>query len=353
MCYKIITEDIESVLSEQLPWNELSGKTICVTGANGMLAAYVVETLLALSSRLDRGVQVVALVRNVNKCSARFARWLDCSNLIVKKWDFEDADIGVPDCNIMIHAASVPRPDSQKPVDVIGPNVVGTWNLLWYCHKYCKVFEQFLFFSSCGVYGDDFLEDYPVREDMAFALNQMLPSSCYAEAKKMGENLCVCFMRQYGIAVKILRYAHTYGPGMDLENDPRSFVSFVRSMISGEDIVLFSNGDMSRCFCYISDATNAFFRVLFYGNKGEAYNIANEEERLTILELAILIARLFGRPSACVKKSNKNSSVDAGGYAPQRYTIRPDITKLKKLGFEPHVSTEEGFKRSIRFLLNT
>ncbi len=346
----IIDEDIESVLSEQLPWSTLAGKTICITGANGMLAAYLVETLLTLSSRLDRPVRVVALVRNTNKCMQRFVRWSCCSNLIVKEWDFEDTNIGVPVCNIMIHAASIPRPDSKRPVDVIGPNVVGTWNLLRYCHNSCKSFEQFLFFSSCAVYGDNFSDDSPVREGMSFAINQMLPTSCYAESKRMGENLCISFMRQYGINVKVLRYAHTYGPGMDLKNDPRSFISFMNSMISGEDIILLSTGEMSRYFCYISDATNAFFRVLLCGNSGEAYNVANEKGKVTIYELALLISRLCGRPSSCVKKKTEDSSVDTVGYAPQKYTIRPDIMKLKKLGFEPKVSIEEGFRRSIRFI---
>ena len=346
----VIDDDVQSVLSEQLPWSALSGKTVCVTGANGMLAAYLVETLLALSGRLDRPVRVVALVRNVDKCKERFARWSGCPYLVVKEWNFEDADIGVPDCNIMIHAASIPRPDSKRPVDVAGPNVVGTWNLLRYCHKACRQFDQFLFFSSCAVYGDDFADDDPVSEGMSFAVDQMLPTSCYAESKRMGENLCVSFMRQYGVAVKVLRYAHTYGPGMDLNNDPRSFISFLNSMIAGEDIVLLSKGDMSRYFCYISDATNAFFRVLLCGSAGEAYNVANERGRVTIYELALLMARLFGRSATSVRRNAADASVDVGGYAPQRYTMRPDVTKLKNLGFEPRISVEEGFRRSIEFL---
>ncbi len=44
----IIDEDISFIISNDLPWHEFSDKTILITGANGCLPAYMVETLLNL-----------------------------------------------------------------------------------------------------------------------------------------------------------------------------------------------------------------------------------------------------------------------------------------------------------------
>ena len=341
----VVEEDIKEILSCPLPWHLLSGKVVAITGATGMLAAYLVETLLSLNTKLSDPIKVVALVRNKYKAAERFSRWVDEGHLFIKEWMSNAVDLDIPDCNIMIHAASISRPDIRIPVDVIEPNVIGTWNLLRYCEKCCNNFESFIFFSSRAVYGDDNSQsDMSVNETQFFPIDQMNPKSCYAEAKRMGENMCVSFMRQYNLPVKILRYAHTYGPGMDLKNDPRSFVSFVNKAIHGEDIELATSGEQTRCFCYIADATKAFFYVLLRGRVGEAYNIANDNGESSIFELASLIAQLGG-----VKAQRNLCQLSESGYAPQRFVKKPDTTKLKKLGFQAEISIKDGFSRVMRY----
>ena len=346
----VIEEDVNEILNDDLPWERLSGKTVVITGANGMLAAYIVETLLTLNDRIDKPIRVVALVRNVDKAMKRFSRWTGCLNLIVKQWRSDDSDIGIEECNILIHAASIPRPDSKIPVDVIAPNVIGSWNLLNYCRTHCRKLEQFIFFSSGAVYGDNFTDDRRVSESQFFPINQMDPVSCYAESKRMGENLCVSFMRQYGIPVKILRYAHTYGPGMDLAKDPRSFIYFVNCVLNGKDIELRTSGEMVRYFCYITDATRALFYILFRGSNGEAFNVANDNGKTSICELAKMIAGLSSSKSK-VLLNVANTKVP--GYSPQQYAFHPDTQKLQMLGFEPRVSVPDGFSRVLRYYGST
>lgn len=346
----VIEKDVDEILNDDLPWEQLSGKTIVITGANGMLAAYIVETLLTLNDRIDKSIRVIALVRNVDKAMKRFCRWKGCLNLIVRQWQSDNSDIGIEECNILIHAASIPRPDSKIPVDVIVPNVIGSWNLLNYCRTHCRKLEQFIFFSSGAVYGDNFTDDSRVSESQFFPINQMDPVSCYAESKRMGENLCVSFMRQYGIPVKILRYAHTYGPGMDLAKDPRSFVYFVNCVLSGKDIELQTSGEMVRYFCYITDATRAFFHILFRGRNGEAFNIANNNGKTSICELAKMIARL-GNSKSRVILNVTNTKVP--GYSPQQYAFHPDTQKLQTLGFAPRVNVSDGFSRVLQYYGST
>ena len=339
----VIDNDITEILSADLPWDDLSGKTIAITGANGMLAAYLVDTLLCLENKPR---QVIALVRSPEKANVRFAAHRGDRNFRIQNWSYEETDLNLPDCNILIHAASIPRPDSETPVDVIGPNEIGTWNLLQYVRRLPR-FEQFVFFSSGAVYGDRFSNDTPVSEEQFFPVDQMNPASCYAESKRAGENICVSFMRQYKIPVKIVRYAHTFGPGMDLEHDPRSFVSFVRAAKDGENIRLTGTGCATRYFCYVTDATIALFTIILKGRTGEAYNISNPQNAITIRELAETIVSLVPEKDL---KVIPNGTSGPKGYAPQQFAPCPSNAKVSSFGWSPRISIQEGFQRILKSL---
>ncbi|OPY91259.1 MAG: dTDP-glucose 4,6-dehydratase [Syntrophus sp. PtaU1.Bin208] len=347
-----VRADIEEILRTDLPWKSLSGKRVLVTGASGMLAAYVVETLLLLPEYYDCVPPVVtALVRNRDKAEQRFSRYLNNPNFKISSEDIcrglEAGDF--PGIGVIIHGASIPRPDGKSPVDVMAPNVLGTWNLLNLARE-LPDFEQFLYFSSGIVNGENIKSDLPISEDMFFSSSCTSPTACYTESKRAGEAICLAFMRQYGIPVKLLRYFGSYGPGMDLYNDQRAFASFVKNAVNGEDIVLLSSGEETRFWCYITDATEAFFRVFFSSVCGEAWNIANNEGGCTIQEFA---------RTACDLSPNGKSSVriDPGkipsGYTPfqsQQITV-PDITKLRNMGFMPKIPVREGLRRTIKAYL--
>lgn len=347
---KVVRDDIREILKADLPWGSLSGKSILMTGGSGMLAAYVVETLL-LAPEYVEGVKpprVTVLVKNIDKAKKRFAGYLDHPNFklmtedICKSLD-TSAFSGV---QVIIHAASISRPDSKIPVDVMAPNIVGTWNLLELA-RMLPGFEQFLYFSSGIVNGESIKSDIPISEDMYFASSCTSPAACYSEAKRAGETICLSFMRQYGVPVKVLRYFGCYGPGMDLDNDPRAFTSFIKSAARKEDIVLHSAGEETRFWCYLTDATDAFFRVFFSAKQGEAWNIANDDAGCTIRELAQTVCELSAGKGISVRQDSR--SVPAG-YTPfnSPHITVPDIRKLRSLGYVPKISIREGLRRTLQ-----
>ena len=76
-----IRDDIEEILKTELPWESLSGKKIMVTGAAGMLPAYIVDILLLLPEYLKCTPPLVnALVRNRDKAEKRFSSYLNNPN---------------------------------------------------------------------------------------------------------------------------------------------------------------------------------------------------------------------------------------------------------------------------------
>lgn len=343
-----VRADIGEILKTDLPWASLANKNILVTGAAGMLAAYIVDTLLYLPEVLPCAPpQVIALVRNKKKAELRFAVHLSRPNFSIATGDICKPlnRSAYADTQVIIHAASIPRPDGKIPVDVMAPNILGTWHLLEAAREF-EDFEQFLFFSSGIVNGDDIQSDIPISEKMYFASSCTSPGACYSESKRAGETICLSFMRQYGIPVKLLRYFGSYGPGMDLHNDPRAFTAFIKNSVCGEDIVLLSTGEETRFYCYITDATEAFFRVYFSSVYGEVWNIANNETGCTIRELAEKASDMS--PYENVVTRFDPTKVPAG-YTPfqsRRITV-PDIKKLRETGFTPKIGIREGLRRTI------
>jgi nucleoside-diphosphate-sugar epimerase len=164
----------------------------------------------------------------------------------------------------------------------------------------------------------------------------------YAESKRIGETMCVCWSHQYNLHTNMLRLSHTYGPGVDL-NDGRVFADFVKNIIYNEDIVLTSDGKSKRSFVYISDMILALFRVLFYGENKQAYNVAADSET-GILELAQILCALYPDKKLSVKFGN---IVNPNYIRSSSANVPLCTDKLKKLGWQQKIQIEEGFKRMI------
>jgi nucleoside-diphosphate-sugar epimerase len=347
---KIIRKDISEIIKADLPWESLSGKRVLITGGSGMLPAYIVETLLLMPEYIKHisQPQVTVLVKNKEKAQKRFADYLGCPNFKLMTEDIcKGFDKSVfAGTQVIIHAASISRPDSKIPVDVMAPNIIGTWNLLELVRTLPN-FEQFLYFSSGIVNGESIKSDVPVSEDMYFSSSCTSPVACYSEAKRAGETICLSFMRQYGVPVKVLRYFGCYGPGMDLENDPRAFTSFIKNAVHKEDIVLRSAGGETRFWCYLTDATDAFFRVLFSPKYGEVWNIANDEAGCTIRELAQIVCELSSENKISVRYDSRSVPAGYTPFSSPHITV-PDTRKLRGLGYAPKISIREGLRRTLK-----
>lgn len=341
----IIDDDICEVISTDLPWSHFDDATILVTGANGFLPAYMVETLLQLVDRkIVRNARVLALVRSLGKAKARFQRWLASPALV-----FLEQDVSAPlgwsgPIDFVIHAASQASPKyyGTDPIGTALPNVVGTATLLdAAARRGCR---RFLYFSSSEVYGITARETGDISEVDFGPLDPTVLRSVYAESKRMGESLCTAYHHQTQLKTVIVRPFHTYGPGMAMD-DGRVFADLVRDVVLGRDIVLNSAGTAERAFCYLRDATAGIFTVLLTGQSPTAYNVGNPAASSSILELAQLLARISEK-TITVKV---NSSVASGYIASRVERVVPDINRLLNLGWQPKTSLSTGFTRTVSY----
>ena len=79
--------------------------------------------------------------------------------------------------------------------------------------------------------------------------------SCYAEGKRVGENLCIAYAHQHGVPVRIIRPFLTYGPPPMALDDGRVFSDFVADLAAAATPVMKSDGRAIRPFCSLADAT--------------------------------------------------------------------------------------------------
>ncbi|MES2877238.1 MAG: NAD-dependent epimerase/dehydratase family protein [Pseudomonadota bacterium] len=343
MINKIIEEDLQYITAADLNWSEFNGKTVLISGAAGFLPSYMVETLLYLNKKFKTNVKIIGLVRSLEAAKGRFLTHKDNSQLQLIQCDVcKKIKIDEP-VDYIIHAASqaTPKVFQEDPVGTLLPNVVGTANLLNLAKE--KKIKGFIFFSTSGVHGHVDDACIPIKENCSGYLDFTDLRSCYIESKRMGENMCVAWMHQHGIPVKILRPSITYGPGVKLD-DGRSFADFISNVLKYENITLYSDGKVIRNFCYIADATLGFFTVLLKGNVGQAYHVAADHD-ISIIDLArLLVNEVFPERELKVVMAQDSSKNFLRMDFPRNSV---DVSKLKELGWSLRHSMKDGFRRTI------
>jgi len=343
----ILEQDVRAVLDRPLPWDRLSGKTVLLTGAGGMLPSAMVDVFLALNEPpMGIPVRVLAVVRDRARAEARFAHYRGRPELT-----FLVQDVSVPvrvpgRVDYVIHAASQASPKyfGTDPAGTMTANVIGTHHLLELAREHRS--EGFLFFSTSEVYGLVGGEA-PITEASYASLDPTELRSCYAEGKRCGETMCVAWHNQHRLPTRIVRPFHTYGPGMKLD-DGRVFADLVSDVIHGRDLVLKSDGGAVRAFCYVADAVAGYFTVLFRGGDGQAYNVGDEGGACSVLELARLLAGTVPELGLKVIRQERPAG---SSYIPSAVNRSiPDTRKLRALGWSPRTTLADGFTRTVAAL---
>ena len=142
-----------------------------------MLASYVVLMLMFLNLK-GYNIHIIALARSAEKFTARFGE-LDNFEMVEVKTDSIIEPIKVEgDVDFIIHAASLASPQYYDvcPVDVLSPNVIGTYYLLRLAVE--KRVKGFIMFSTGDVYGKVSGKNTVTEQDMGI-VDPLDIHSCY------------------------------------------------------------------------------------------------------------------------------------------------------------------------------
>jgi nucleoside-diphosphate-sugar epimerase len=295
-----------------------------------------------LNDKKKANIKVIGVVRNLKNAKKRFGNHIHRNDFLLINHDINSELKINNNIDFIIHAASQASPKYYgiDPVGTFAANTIGTYNLLNLAIK--KQIKKFLYFSSSEVYGSVYNQESISENDFGI-IDPTNVRSCYSESKRMGETMCISFAHQFNLPVSIVRPFHTYGPGLSLD-DGRVFADFVSNIVRNENIIMNSDGNAIRSFCYLADATKGFFTVLLKGENATAYNVGNPSGETSIKDLAQLLVGLFPERNLQVEINLQKGE----NYIKSTFNkLSPEIEKIKLLGWKPTTSISEGFKRTI------
>jgi UDP-glucose 4-epimerase len=231
----------------------------------------------------------------------------------------------------------------ESPVHTIETNVHGTERVLKLANKKRK---KVLLTSTSEVYGK--ADAVPFREDGDLVLG---PTSkgrwSYACSKAIDEFLALAYYKEKRLPVVVARLFNTVGPrqtgryGMVVPG-------FVKQALLGHPITVYGDGTQTRCFTDVSDVVTQLVALAQDERAvGEVFNIGNDREEVSILELARRVKARTGSASEIVLVPY-DRAYEAGFEDMGRRV--PDVSKLRALtGFEPRVGLDEIIERVIAY----
>lgn len=235
----------------------------------------------------------------------------------------------------VLHFASPASPvDYERfPIPTLKVGALGTHNALGLAKKKRSTF---LLASTSEVYGDPLKT--PQRESYWGNVNPVGPRGVYDEAKRFAEAMTMAYHRYHKMQVRIVRIFNTYGPRMRV-NDGRAIPNFISQALRGKPITIYGSGKQTRSFCYIDDLVPGLYRLLL-SRLNEPINMGNSHD-MTLKQLADHVLRLSKSKSRLVYRSLPQDDPRVR---------QPDIRLArKKLGWEPHISFQQGLLKTIAY----
>lgn len=252
---------------------------VFVTGAAGFLGSHLADSFISADH------QVIGCDNMIGG---------DLQNL-PEGIEFEQADCGdvaamkklTKDVDVVFHCAAI----ATEGLSVFSPALIGQHVY----HNTAAVLAaaatnkvgRFVHCSSMARYGNGpvpFVEDQPLN-----------PVDPYGIAKYASEllvrNVCDTHGIEYAIAVP----HNIIGPKQKYDDPYRNVASImINRMLQGKQPVIYGDGGQKRCFSFVQDCVSPLIKMGTLPDvAGETINIGPDEEYVSILELAQIIAELL------------------------------------------------------------
>jgi len=324
---------VEALVSP--PFGEaFKGRRVFVTGAYGMLGAWLARALL------DCGASVVVLRRDERPGSALALDGTEARCTVVHG-DLLDAEliertVGEHEVDSVMHLAAqtIVRIANRSPRSTFESNVRGTWNVLEACRVHGV--ERTIVASSDKAYGASdvlpYTEELPLRA-----------AHPYDASKAAADVIARSYWHTYGLPVAVTRFANIYGGGD--QNRSRLIPEAIAAVLEGRAPVVRSDGSPERDFLYVEDAVEAYMAISDLLDAGErgAFNAGGGRPH-RVLDVFRAVCAAGGRPD--LEPDVRGRGAPAGEIDRQWL----DASRLRELsGWEPRTGLDEGLARTIEW----
>ena len=335
--HSVLSPEESKSLASRIDFATFSGREVLITGASGMIGAYVASSLIQGCSL--QGLyppKLTLLSRTLRSGNITLFSSFPCVRVVeteLLEWNVDR------DFDFLIHAASPASPTKYRdPDSVIQANL----GFLRRIQKQAMP-RSTLFISSGEVYGSS----PPRWVDENYKQPFIPPSSraVYPEAKIASESLLWEMGADGSTSPFVARLFHSFGPGLKMD-DGRSFGDFLWSAARGRDLSLMSSGASVRTLLYIEDAVAGLLTVLTKGNPGEPYNIGSNFP-MSISEFAELVGQVS---EVQVHYPSSSEKPKADYIHSPNHVIVPSIEKASSLGWKQMVRLDVGIRRTIDWI---
>lgn len=292
---------------------------IIVTGGSGFIGSYIVDSLVG-----ENDVLVIDKKTGFTNPRAKYVNADIC--------DAKDMTKLTKGAEIIFHFAADPnvRESAEKPMASFDVNVVGTVNMLEAART--NDVRKFIFASSSTIYGN---AKIPTKEtEPAF------PISPYGASKASCDAFLSAYVDAYGIDGVSCVYGNIFGP----RSDHGVMYDFYHKLLRDPNkLMILGNGKQQKSYLYITDTIDA---TLLCSDKAKGYNKYNisSDEWINVEKIARVICDEMKISPVLNYTGGKSGWV---GDVPK---FKLDISKIRKLGWKPKVSTEDGIRRYINYL---
>ncbi len=309
---------------------------IFIAGHNGMVGSAILRSLKR------KGYLNICHVEKRN---------LDLSNqLDVDNW----FKLNKPDV-VILAAAKVGGiiANATYPADFIFDNIKIQTNVIESAKN--NGVKRFLFLGSSCIYPK--VVSQPIKEEYLLSGSLEKTNDAYAIAKIAGIKMCEALTFQYGFDAICLMPTNLYGPNDNFDSlNSHVFASFTRkfheAVLKKHSILtLWGSGKTKREFLHVDDLADACvlclekFSPFINNNKNNGVKPINYlnvgyGEDISIYDLSILFKDISGFKGLIKWDLSKPDG-----------TFRKllDISKIKKLGWEPKIKLKDGIKSALDY----
>lgn len=316
----------------------MSKRRILVTGGSGFLGS-------ALVKRLASKGHFVRVFDNGSRSSTQQV-FSSQENIEQVVGDIRNADAvfqAIQGVDLVIHLAAINGTKNfyEKPDLVLDVGVRGILHVLDGCSS--AGVHDLIVASSSEVYQTPVT--LPTNETEALKISDPLnPRYSYGGSKIITELLTLHMGRSRLRRALLFRPHNVYGPAMGNEHVvPELIYKAIQAIQkSPKDPVPFpiqGDGSQTRAFIHIDDMIDGIELLIERGEHLQIYHIGNPEE-ISIALLAEKIMRHFGR------KASFQYEPSPMGQTQRRC---PNIDKMKRLGFSPKISIDQGLSSVIEW----
>lgn len=187
--------------------------------------------------------------------------------------------------------------------------------------------------STDEVYGPAL--DHPFTEDEKRP-GEGRATSAYARSKAVADDLALTFGAD--LRVVVVRPTNCFGPWQHPE---KAVPRWTTRALAGDRLPVWGDGLYVRDWMFVEDACRAI-ELLLDSDVGGVYNIGPENEAISNIEIARMIAEAAGAPADAVYLTE----YDRPDHD-RRYSV--DTTKIRSLGWAPEVGVRAGIEMTVEW----